>query len=90
MTGGVAGALAGARWGIGAIPSRWSSPLHGPVNTPEDSEYDIAGLRALALQIAGLPPDENIEDPGVAGERPPPRRSSWALRRRSQRRRSFA
>jgi Dual specificity phosphatase, catalytic domain/ADP-ribosylglycohydrolase len=63
VTGSVAGALAGARWGIGAIPSRWSSPLHGPVDTPADSRYDVAGLRALALQIAGLPPEENIEDP---------------------------
>ena len=36
-----AGALAGARWGIGAIPARWASPLHGPVRGDADSDYDI-------------------------------------------------
>ena len=58
------GALAGARWGIGAIPTRWASPLHGPGAGDADSDYEIVSLRALAVRLAGLAPDDNIEDPG--------------------------
>ena len=57
------GALAGARWGIGAIPARWASPLHGSLRAERDSDYDVVSLRALAVRVANLAPDENLEDP---------------------------
>jgi len=53
----LAGALAGAVWGIGAIPARWTTPLHGA------RPYDLVGLRALAVELAGLDPDDSVEDP---------------------------
>ncbi len=58
-----AGALAGARWGIGAIPARWASPLHGPVSGDADSDYDIVSLRTLAVRLANLAPEDNVEEP---------------------------
>ena len=33
----VAGSLAGARWGLGAIPERWLGMLHGYVRQPDGS-----------------------------------------------------
>ena len=59
-----AGALAGGRWGIGTMPPRWASPLHGRVSGDADSDYDIVGLRALAVRLANLAPEDNVEEPG--------------------------
>jgi ADP-ribosyl-[dinitrogen reductase] hydrolase len=53
----ITGGLAGAVYGIGAIPSRWASPIHGSVIGPDDSGYELASLRDLAAELAGLDPD---------------------------------
>jgi len=53
----VAGALAGARHGMQAIPSRWVTYLHGSVHTPAGTErYDNAALQALAIRLLGRTP----------------------------------
>lgn len=50
----VAGALAGARYGVQAIPSRWTTYVHGRVDTPAGaSTYDNAGLQDLARKLIG-------------------------------------
>jgi len=59
----VAGALAGARRGIGAIPARWASPLHGDSPDGMPSGHDVVSLRTLAVALAGLPPEDNVEEP---------------------------
>jgi ADP-ribosyl-[dinitrogen reductase] hydrolase len=51
----VTGALAGARCGIQAIPSRWTTYVHGRVRTSTGwDRYDNAGLQALALRLIGV------------------------------------
>lgn len=54
----VAGSLAGARWGIQAIPSRWSTYLHGSMRLPsgERARYDAAALQDLGRRLLGLGP----------------------------------
>lgn len=53
----VAGALAGARHGMQAIPSRWVTYLHGRVDTPEGPvRYDNASLQGLAIRLMGRTP----------------------------------
>ena len=32
-----------------------------------DSDYDIVSLRALAVRLANLAPEDNVEEPGMAG-----------------------
>jgi ADP-ribosyl-[dinitrogen reductase] hydrolase len=59
----ITGGLAGAVFGIGGIPSRWSSPIHGSLIGPADSGYDLASLRDLAAELAGLDPDTPPEEP---------------------------
>lgn len=50
----IAGGIAGARWGIQAIPRRWTVCLHGSVTHPEGHvAYDVQALQALALQLVG-------------------------------------
>lgn len=50
----VAGAIAGARDGAGAIPSGWAEPVHGRVDTPDGTEHhDLAALRSVATALAG-------------------------------------
>ena len=50
----VAGGLAGARWGIQGIPSRWTTYLHGSVQTPDGpATYNYAGLQDLAMELMG-------------------------------------
>ena len=50
----VAGALAGARFGIQAIPSRWTTYLHGTVDTPDGRRrYDAAALQDLGRRLLG-------------------------------------
>jgi ADP-ribosyl-[dinitrogen reductase] hydrolase len=68
----VAGSLAGARWGIQSIPSRWTTYLNGSVATPLDGggietrTYNYNALQELARALMGrekigpTPPD----DPG--------------------------
>ena len=49
----VAGAIAGARDGAGAIPAGWSEPVHGVLDTPAGKErYATADLAALARRLA--------------------------------------
>ncbi len=62
-TGSITGALAGAHWGIGAIPARWASPLHGDDPDGDAGGRDIVALRALAVRLADLDPENNVEEP---------------------------
>ncbi len=65
----VAGALAGAREGIAAIPCRWTTYLHGTVTTGQDRRrYDNAALQNLTRCLLGLnapahPPEEDAAGP---------------------------
>jgi ADP-ribosyl-[dinitrogen reductase] hydrolase len=65
----VTGALAGARNGIQAIPSRFTTYVHGHVATPSGTRrYDNAALQALARQLMGAdnaapPPAESPAGP---------------------------
>jgi ADP-ribosyl-[dinitrogen reductase] hydrolase len=53
----VAGALAGARYGVQAIPSRWATAVHGRLRGPAGGHrFDNAGLQHLALHLAGQEP----------------------------------
>jgi ADP-ribosyl-[dinitrogen reductase] hydrolase len=53
----VAGSLAGARWGIQAIPSRWTTYLNGTLATPDGiARYDYGGLQDLARRLLGSAP----------------------------------
>ncbi|MEU7645175.1 ADP-ribosylglycohydrolase family protein [Streptomyces huasconensis] len=56
----VTGALAGARYGLGAIPARWTGPLHVPLPG--------AGEKECVVRVAGL---VEIADRLDAGNRPP-------------------
>ncbi len=50
----VAGAVAGARGGAGTIPSGWTDPLHGVLDTPSGAErHDPMTLTRVALELAG-------------------------------------
>ena len=50
----VAGGIAGARWGVQSIPSRWTTYLNGTVSGPNgDTVYDYASLQSLALRLLG-------------------------------------
>jgi ADP-ribosyl-[dinitrogen reductase] hydrolase len=54
----VTGALAGAVYGRGAVPQRWSRIVHGRVATPTgEVTYDLAALERVAqeLSLMGLP-----------------------------------
>lgn len=52
----VAGGLAGAIYGIQAIPSRWTTYLHGTVTTADGpARYDSARLQELAGRLIGKP-----------------------------------
>ena len=46
----ITGGLAGARWGPGAIPSRWATYTHGTVI---DTECRLADLQDLARRLVG-------------------------------------
>ncbi|MFM8971216.1 MAG: ADP-ribosylglycohydrolase family protein [Actinomycetota bacterium] len=69
----VAGGIAGARWGIQAIPSRWTTYLNGRVGRGRDDagelladEYDYAALQAIARALVGKgpAPDQVADRPG--------------------------
>jgi ADP-ribosyl-[dinitrogen reductase] hydrolase len=50
----VAGGIAGARWGVQAIPSRWTTYLNGTVSGPDgDAIYDYGSLQSLARSLLG-------------------------------------
>jgi ADP-ribosyl-[dinitrogen reductase] hydrolase len=51
----VAGAIAGARYGLQTMPSRWTTYVHGHVATPDgDRQYDFGSLQDMARQLIGL------------------------------------
>jgi ADP-ribosyl-[dinitrogen reductase] hydrolase len=54
----VAGALAGAKFGVQAIPSRWLTYVHGQVRGVDGTirHYDHLALQQLALSLLGLSP----------------------------------
>jgi ADP-ribosyl-[dinitrogen reductase] hydrolase len=53
----VAGALAGARFGFQAIPGRWTTYVHGRVQSPTGwVHYDRTSLQALAFRLTGAEP----------------------------------
>src|SRR4051812_12930245 len=51
----VAGGLAGAVFGMGGIPMRWSSAVHGRVPGFGDREWGLADLQELAAALDGKP-----------------------------------
>lgn len=61
----VAGALAGARVGVGAVPVRWQQVLHGHVTGVDgrSHRYDVAALRQLALALVGAVDGEHTSAP---------------------------
>jgi ADP-ribosyl-[dinitrogen reductase] hydrolase len=63
----VTGGLAGARYGVQAIPSRWTTYVHGHVTTPEGRRtYDSVTLQELAARLLGKrPPAMAPLGPGV-------------------------
>jgi ADP-ribosyl-[dinitrogen reductase] hydrolase len=59
----VTGALAGARYGVQTIPSRWRPYVNGRIDSPTGPRrYDAHALHVLACDLLGT---------GVADERPP-------------------
>ena len=53
----VAGSLAGARWGVQAIPSRWTTYVHGAMRTPSgEQRYDYVALQEVARGLLGHKP----------------------------------
>lgn len=66
----IAGGLAGAVYSIGAIPSRWTTYLHGQVIGRSDSGIGLAELQALARHLvkgrrspSAPPPHEHSVEP---------------------------
>jgi ADP-ribosyl-[dinitrogen reductase] hydrolase len=59
----VAGGLAGAVFGMGGIPMRWSSAVHGRVPGYEDRLWRSANVQELAAALDGKPVPPY--DPGV-------------------------
>ncbi len=52
----VAGALAGAVYGVQSIPSRWATYVHGTVDTPSGTvRYWGDDMQAIALRLLGRP-----------------------------------
>jgi ADP-ribosyl-[dinitrogen reductase] hydrolase len=60
---GVAGGLAGAVFGMGGIPSRWTSVVHGRVPGHGDKVWRLADLQQLAAALDGGV--QQSYDPGV-------------------------
>jgi ADP-ribosyl-[dinitrogen reductase] hydrolase len=64
----VAGALAGAMYGIQAIPSRWTTYLNGVVETPRGPEhFDNSRLNSISRDITSLGAPPQVEDESPAG-----------------------
>jgi ADP-ribosyl-[dinitrogen reductase] hydrolase len=51
----LAGGLAGAVFGMGGIPMRWSSAVHGRVPGFEERRWGLAALQELAAALDGKP-----------------------------------
>jgi ADP-ribosyl-[dinitrogen reductase] hydrolase len=67
----VTGSLAGAHWGIQAVPSRWTTYLHGSIATPTGPQrYGNAELQDLARRLLGRTPVPLLEN---EAPRPPVR-----------------
>jgi ADP-ribosyl-[dinitrogen reductase] hydrolase len=65
----VTGALAGARWGIQQIPSRWQTYVHGVVTGADGQTrtYDHTHLHAMARALVGWPqPFDGGDEPVLA------------------------
>ncbi len=62
--GAITGGLAGAVWGAGAIPCRWSTYVHGTVI---DTTYRLADLQDIARRLVGAQPVPLQEDEPVLG-----------------------
>jgi ADP-ribosyl-[dinitrogen reductase] hydrolase len=69
----VTGALAGARYGVQAIPSRWATYVHGHVDSPIGRiDYRASDLQRIAMHLIGgqdradTPPDERAGPTEVA------------------------
>lgn len=63
----VAGSIAGARWGIQAIPSRWTTYLNGQVARPGGEDvYDYWALLTIARALIGKGPVPD-QTPDLAG-----------------------
>ncbi len=58
----VAGGLAGAVYGMGGIPSRWATVVHGTVPGHGDTVWRLADLQELAAALDGAPLE--TYDPG--------------------------
>ncbi|MEP7114800.1 MAG: ADP-ribosylglycohydrolase family protein [Ilumatobacteraceae bacterium] len=60
----VAGALAGAKFGIQSIPSRWVTYLSGQVTDTDGKvrHYDHLALQQLALSLVGHPSFNGVDD----------------------------
>jgi ADP-ribosyl-[dinitrogen reductase] hydrolase len=55
----VTGALAGAMFGIDAIPERWRSMIHGTVDTPNGNvRYDVSALERVARRLHSSAEDD--------------------------------
>jgi len=65
----IAGGIAGARWGVQSIPSRWTTYVHGKVSTPEGNDrcYDLLSLRNLARQLMRSEVHPDTPDEPAAG-----------------------
>ena len=64
----VAGALAGAMYGIQAIPSRWTTYLNGVVKTPSGPElFDNSRLNSVSRDLADLGAPPQVDDETPAG-----------------------
>jgi ADP-ribosyl-[dinitrogen reductase] hydrolase len=61
----VAGGIAGARWGVQSIPSRWTTYLNGTVSGPDgDTVYDYTSLQSLARALLGKhEPVDPVDEP---------------------------
>jgi ADP-ribosylglycohydrolase len=63
----VAGAIGGARWGLAAIPSRWTAYLHLSVPIDdEDRRYDHEALHRLTRRLMGEQ-TAPVQDPPALG-----------------------
>ncbi len=67
----VTGAIAGARFGIQAIPSRWSSHLHGWLRQPDGSvrRYEASDLMQIAHCLIGSPVRRFVQRESPVGPR---------------------
>jgi ADP-ribosyl-[dinitrogen reductase] hydrolase len=64
----VAGALAGAKFGIQSIPTRWLTYVHGEVTGVDGQvhHYDHLDLQRLALALVGHPAsDDPVDEPAL-------------------------